>query len=61
MSNRAFVYNPAANSWSEVAPMTFEHGNTAAVAVINNRIYVAGGTEGATQREVDLPEPGRRE
>ena len=40
VSNRVFVYNPAANSWSEVASMTFEHGNTPAVAVINNRIYV---------------------
>jgi hypothetical protein len=32
-----------ANAWSEVAPMRFDHGNTAAVAVIDNRIYVAGG------------------
>jgi N-acetylneuraminic acid mutarotase len=38
VSNRAFVYNPAGNSWSEVASMNFEHGNTAAVAVINNKI-----------------------
>ena len=52
VSNRAFVYNPGANSWSEVASMNVEHGNTAAVAVINNRIYVAGGT-GGTQREVE--------
>lgn len=35
--------------------MNFEHGNTAAVAVINNKIYVAGGTgPGATQREVEV-------
>ena len=58
VSNRAFVYNPAGNSWSEVASMNFEHGNTAAVAVINNRIYVAGGTgPGATQREVEVYDP----
>jgi N-acetylneuraminic acid mutarotase len=58
VSNRVFVYNPAGNSWSEVASMNFEHGNTAAVAVINNRIYVAGGTgPGATQREVEVYDP----
>ena len=58
VSNRAFVYNPAGNSWSEVASMNFEHGNTAAVAVINNKIYVAGGTgPGATQREVEVYDP----
>jgi N-acetylneuraminic acid mutarotase len=55
VSNRVFVYNPAGNSWSEVASMIFEHGDTAAVAVINNKIYVAGGTgPGATQREVEV-------
>src|SRR6188472_188534 len=36
--------------------MIFEHGNTAAVAVINNKIYVAGGT-GGTQREVEVYDP----
>ncbi len=45
-SNRVFVYNPQQNSWSEVAPMNFVHGGTPAVAVINDRIYVAGGTGG---------------
>lgn len=44
VSNRVFVYNPQNNSWSEVASMNFQHGNTAAVAVINDKIYVAGGT-----------------
>jgi N-acetylneuraminic acid mutarotase len=34
---------PAGNAWSEVASMNFAHGDTAAVAVINNQI-VAGGT-----------------
>ena len=56
VSNRAFVYT--GNSWSEVASMNFQHGNTAAVAVINNKIYVAGGTgPGATQREVEVYDP----
>jgi N-acetylneuraminic acid mutarotase len=56
VSNRAFVYDPAGDSWSEVAAMSFEHGNTAAVAVINDKIYVAGGT-GGTQREVEVYDP----
>ncbi len=42
-SNRTFVYNPQSNSWSDVAAMWFQHHNTAAVGVINDRIYVAGG------------------
>ena len=50
VSNRAFVYNPAGNSWSEVASMNFTHGDTAAVAVINNRIYVAGGSGSAASQ-----------
>jgi N-acetylneuraminic acid mutarotase len=36
--------------------MRFEHGNTAAVAVINDKIYVAGGT-GGTQREAEVYDP----
>jgi N-acetylneuraminic acid mutarotase len=56
VSNRAFVY--AGGAWAEVASMNFQHGNTAAVAVINNKIYVAGGTgPGATQREVEVYDP----
>jgi Kelch motif protein len=58
VSNRAFVYNPAADSWTEVAPMHFEHGNTAAVGVIDNRIYVAGGTgSGMTGNELEVYDP----
>jgi N-acetylneuraminic acid mutarotase len=58
VSNRVFVYNSGANSWSEVAPMHFEHGNTAAVAVIDNRIYVAGGTgSGMTGNELEVYDP----
>ena len=58
VSNRVFVYNPGANAWSEVAPMRFDHGNTAAVAVIDNRIYVAGGTgSGMTGNELEVYDP----
>jgi len=58
VSNRVFVYNSGANAWSEVAPMRFDHGNTAAVAVIDNRIYVAGGTgSGMTGNELEVYDP----
>lgn len=45
-SNRTFVYDPEQNAWTDVAPSLFMHGNTAAVGVINDRIYVAGGSGG---------------
>lgn len=57
-SNRTFVYNPQNNSWSEVAPMRFQHGNTAAVGVINDKIYVAGGTgSNMNQTELEVYDP----
>jgi N-acetylneuraminic acid mutarotase len=40
---QAYVYDAAADAWSTVAPMNFQHGGTAAVAVIDGKIYVAGG------------------
>lgn len=46
LSSQAFVYNVVSNSWSAVASMHFQHGSTAAVGVINEKIYVAGGTKG---------------
>ncbi len=58
-SNRCFAYNPDLNQWSEVASMNFRHGNTPAVAVIDGKIYVAGGDgPGMTQREVEVYNPG---
>lgn len=57
-SNRCFSYNPDLNQWSEVASMNFRHGNTPAVAVIDGRIYVAGGDgPGMNQREVEVYNP----
>src|SRR6516162_5353564 len=44
VSNRVFAYDPENDAWSDVAPMHYQHGNTPAVAVIDDRIYVAGGT-----------------
>ena len=56
LSNRTFVYDPATDSWADVAPMNFTHGGTAAVGVLNNKIYVAGGT-GGTERELEVYDP----
>jgi N-acetylneuraminic acid mutarotase len=58
VSNAAFVYDPALNTWSPVASMNFQHGGTAAVGVINNKIYVAGGNGGGMQqRELEVYDP----
>src|SRR5262249_55286698 len=45
-SSRVFVFNPDQNVWSDVAPTNYMHADTPAVAVINNLIYVAGGSGG---------------
>lgn len=58
VSTRAFVFNPQTNSWSDVAPMRFQHANTAAVAVINDKIYVAGGNgPNMNQTELEVYDP----
>lgn len=44
---RVFAYQPASDSWTEVASMNFQHGATAAAAVFNDKIYVAGGLQGS--------------
>jgi len=57
-SNRCFTYNQPANTWSDVAAMKYQHGNTPAVAVIDDRIYVAGGDgPGMNQTEVEVYDP----
>jgi uncharacterized protein (TIGR03437 family) len=57
-SNRAFVYNPQSNSWSDIAAMRFQHANTAAVGVINDKIYVAGGNgPNMNQTELEVYDP----
>ena len=56
--NRTFLYDPIGNSWAQVATMNFPHGRTAAVGVINDKIYVAGGMGvGMTQRELEVFDP----
>ncbi len=58
VSNAAFVYDPALNTWSPVASMNFQHGGTAAVGVINDKIYVAGGSGGGMQQhELEVYDP----
>jgi N-acetylneuraminic acid mutarotase len=58
VSNAAFVYDPALNTWSPVASMNFQHGGTAAVGVINDKIYVGGGNGGGMQQsELEVYDP----
>ena len=57
-SNRVFAYDPQRNAWNEVAPMHYQHGNSAAIGVIGDKIYVAGGTgAGMQQNEVEVYDP----
>ncbi len=55
-TRRTFVYDPANDSWSDVALTNFPHTSTAAVGVINDKIYVAGGS-GANQNELEVYDP----
>ncbi len=58
VSNQAFVYNPVGNSWSAVASMHSQHGGTPAVGVINEKIYVVGGTKGTESlRNLEVYDP----
>ncbi len=57
-SNRVFAYDPRADAWTEVASSIYQHGNTAAAAVIDGLIYAAGGTgSGMSQRELEVYDP----
>jgi len=58
VSNAAFRYDPMLDAWSPIASMNFQHGSTAAVGVINDKIYVAGGAGGGMQQnEVEVYDP----
>jgi N-acetylneuraminic acid mutarotase len=58
LSNRTFAYDPAPDAWKDVAPARFRHGDTPAVAVLDDRIYVAGGTgAGMIGNEVESYDP----
>jgi N-acetylneuraminic acid mutarotase len=56
-AGQTFVYNPNGNSWASRASSHYVHGGTAAVGVINDKIYVAGGTGTPTQRELEVYDP----
>jgi N-acetylneuraminic acid mutarotase len=57
-SNRVFAYEPAADTWTEISPSTFVHGGTPAAVVIDDRIYVAGGSGGGmVGNEVEAYDP----
>jgi N-acetylneuraminic acid mutarotase len=55
LSRATYVYDPASDSWSEVARMLFGHSNTPAVGVINDKIYCAGGLAAGDAMEVFDP------
>jgi len=53
-----FVYDPVTDSWSELATPHFQHGFTAAVGVIDDKIYVAGGVDATgVGNEVEVYDP----
>jgi hypothetical protein len=57
-----FVYIPENDSWTPVASTNFPHNGTAAVGVIDDKIYVAGGNDSsARELECMIPwqTPGR--
>ncbi len=56
-AGETFVYNPNGNSWSARASSHYVHSQTAAVGVINDKIYVAGGTGTPSQRELEVYDP----
>ncbi len=44
-STQVFCYDPGSRAWVQVADSPQRHGNTPAVAVIDGRIYLAGGVQ----------------
>lgn len=59
ISTENFRYNPGNNSWTSLAPSMFPHGQSAAVGVINDKIYVAGGygAETMSGNELEVYDP----
>ena len=45
--NSAELYDPVTNSWTDAAPMAFEHFAAAAALLPNGTVLVAGGTNSA--------------
>src|SRR5215467_11540344 len=56
-AGETFVYDPNSNSWSPKAASHYVHSYTAAVGVIDDQIYVAGGKGTPSQRELEVYDP----
>ncbi len=56
-AGETFVYDPNSDSWSGRASSHYVHSFTAAVGVIDDKIYVAGGTGTPSQRELEVYDP----
>ncbi|MEY2505159.1 MAG: trimeric autotransporter adhesin [Verrucomicrobiota bacterium] len=54
-SPATYLYDPVNDSWSLVGVLNYPHTNTAAVGVINDKIYIAGGLSEGVQAEVFDP------
>ena len=54
---QTFVYDPNNNSWRAKASSHYVHRGTAAVGVINGKIYFAGGEGTPSQRELEVYDP----
>jgi N-acetylneuraminic acid mutarotase len=53
-AGQTFVYNPGNNSWIARASSHYVHSLTAAVGVIDNKIYIAGGADTPSERELEV-------
>ena len=56
-AGQTFVYDPNNNSWVARASSHYVHRGTAAVGVINGKIYVTGGEGTPSQRELEVYDP----
>jgi N-acetylneuraminic acid mutarotase len=56
-TGQTFAYDPNNNSWVARASSHYVHRGTAAVGVINGKIYVAGGEGTPSQRELEVYDP----
>ncbi len=58
-THRVFRYDPGDDTWAELAASVYVHGGTPAAAVIDGRIFVAGGAGGGMLgNEVEAYDPG---
>jgi len=61
-SPQVFSYDPEMDAWTEVASSIYQHGGTPAAAVIDELIYVAGGSGGGmVGNELEVYDPAADE